>query len=223
MRYVIAFAMAAVMLLAAGVSADPLPPATQPAAPDLQLSKPVRDNGADFEAVAQAKWVVPPLNGKTTIEMGLKVTNRTEKMLRINVFDTVQIHMEDLQGLPLDCVKVRDATFIPEPLLLKSGESQVISRKATLAWIENARGLRLSGPDGAGGTWHIDIPQPGKYPLRFSHANNDERLKSVLARPAKHAVDPKEAPFWMGKITTPEMTVEVVEVPTQAPAVNAGR
>ncbi|MGA2498657.1 MAG: hypothetical protein ABSH20_13005, partial [Tepidisphaeraceae bacterium] len=181
------------------------------------------ENGADFEAVTQAKWVVPPLGGKTTIELGLKVTNRTEKMMQINVFDTVQIYMDDLQGLPLDCVKSRDATFIPDPLLLKSGESQIISRKATLEWVENARGLRLVGSDGAGGHWHFDIPQPGKYPLRFTCVNNEDRLKSVLARPAKHAIDPKEAPFWMGKVTAPEMTAEVVELPAQAPAAREGK
>ena len=218
MRYVIAVSLIAMMLVVRGTTADPAAPATRPAALELQLTKPVRENGADFEALAQVKWAVPPLGGKTTIEMGLKVTNRTEKLMQINVFDTVQIYMEDLQGLPLNCVKMRDATFIPSPLLLKSGESQVISRNATLTWIDDAKGLRLSGPDGAGGNWHIDIPQPGKYPLRFTHANNEDRLKSVLARPAKRTIDPKEAPFWMGKVTTPEMTVEVVEVPVPMPA-----
>ncbi len=218
MRYVIAVALVAVMLVVREASADPAPATTQPAAPEVQLSKPVRDNGADFEAVVQAKWVVPPLGDKTTIELGLKVTNRTEKLMRINVFDTLQILMDDLQGLPLNCVKVRDATFIPDPLLLKSGESQIISRNATLTWIENAKGLRLMGPDGAGGHWYIDVPQPGKYPVRFVYANNEDRLKPVLARPAKNAVDPKESPFWMGKVATPEMTVEVLEVPVPAPA-----
>jgi hypothetical protein len=221
MRYVIAVAV--VMLVVRGASAAPLAPTTQPAAAELQTSKPIRENGADFEAIAPARWVVPPLGGKTTIDLGLKVTNRTEKMMQINVFDTVQIYMEDQQGLPLNVTKVRDATFIPAPLLLKAGESQIISRQAVLQWIDNAKGLRLSGPDGAGGTWHLDITQPGKYPLRLVHANNEERLKAVLARPAKHAIDPKEAPFWVGKVSTPEMVVEVVEAPAQAPIAKDGK
>lgn len=219
MKFVVASAVAMLMVIHAATAA----PATQPAGADVEFSKPARENGADFEAMAQPKWVVPPLDGKTPIELGLKVTNRTEKPMQVNRFDTVQIRMDDSQGMPLVCVKTRDATFIPEPLVLKAGESQIIARTASLEWIENARGVRLTGRDGAGGTWHVDISQPGKYSLRFTCSNSEEQLKSVLARPSKHVIDPKEAPFWMGKVVTPEMTVEVVEVPLQTPAAKTGK
>ncbi len=162
-------------------------PATQPAA--VVTSEPVTENGAEFQTVAQARWPVPAAGEKSEIQLGLKVTNRTEKMMQINLFDTMQVVLEDSRGTELRLIRMRDATFIPDPLILKSGQSQIIARNAALEWMEEGKNLRLIGPDGAGGNWHFNGPKPGKYMMRLAFENNEDRLRSVLARPAKGVID----------------------------------
>ena len=136
--------------------------------------------------------------------------------MQFNVFDTVKVVLQDAKGNELQCMAERDKTFIPEPLILEPRESQTVYRNAILEWSEDRKSLRLSGSDGTGGHWHFDGLKPGKYTVHFVVENNDDLLKSVLDRLAKHVIDPKEAPFWMGKATTKEMAVELVETPEKA-------
>ncbi len=84
---------------------------------------------------------------------------------------------------------------------------------ARLEWSGDGKSLQLVGSDGAGGRWHFDDLRPGKYTVHFTCSNSEDLLKSVLTRPAKHVVDRKQAPFWMGTVTTKEMAVELVETP----------
>jgi hypothetical protein len=175
----------------------------------------VKENGAEFQTVAQTEWPVPPVGEKSEIRLGLKVTNRSGRWMQINVFDTVQVVLKDSHGMELHGIKERDATSIPEPLFLQPHEGQTIYRNATLECSADANHVRLMGSDGAGGNWHFDGLHPGTYDVGFVNESNDHTLQKVLTRETRHALDPHEAPFWMGKATTQEMKVEVVEPRTQ--------
>ena len=94
-------------------------------------------------------------------------------------------------------------------MILTSREGRTTYRNATLQWSQDGKSLRLSGSDGAGGQWHLDGLHPGQYTVRLVMENNEDRLKSVLDRPGKHAIDPKNAPFWIGKVTTKDLAVEI--------------
>ena len=73
----------------------------------------------------------------------------------------------------------------------------------------------MNGPDGAGGNWHFDGLKPGQYTVHLVYECREDSLKFVLARPTKHVIDPKEAPFWMGKVTTASLAVELAAPPVQ--------
>jgi len=176
----------------------------------LQASEAVKENNAEFQTVARPKWLIPAIGARSDVQIGLKATNRTGKWMQVNVFDTVQVVLEDPHGTQLQCVRERDATSIPEPLVLEPRESRTIFRNATLEWSQDGKFLRLIGPDGAGGNWHFDDLKASKYTVHFVYENNEERLKPALNRTPRHFIDPKEAPFLMGKLTTKDLAVEAV-------------
>ncbi len=177
----------------------------------VQASEALKENGAEFTALTKTRWAVPAPGAESEVHLGLKVSNVGGRWMQINTFDTVQVVLEDSLGKELSCIHARDATRVPEPLVLQAREGRTLYRNAVLRWPQDGKGLRLSGPDGAGGEWRFDDVKPGKYTVRLVYTSNEEALKPVLDRPAQHAINPKEAPFWTGKVTTRGLVVEVVE------------
>jgi hypothetical protein len=195
------------LLLLAGVARAALP-TTQPI---MATSDPVRENGIEFQAVAQAHWPVPAAGEKSDIQTGLKVTNRTERVVKVNLFDTVRIVLKDSAGRSLPLLGGRDRTTYPDPLVLAAGESKTIARNAALEWLKAGDGLRLIGQDGTGGVWYFDGLKPGNYTLSFEYENSEQMVQNLPNRPAPHAIDLKAGPYWFGKAKTKEAAVEIVE------------
>ena len=183
-------------------------PTTQPIA---AATDPVRENGIEFQAVVQARWPIPAAGEKTEIQLGLKVTNRTEKVVQINLFDTVQIVLKDATGRSLPIQGGRDRTTYPDPRILAPAEAGTIARNASLEWLKNGDGLRIIGRDGTGGIWYIDGLKAGKYALSFEYENTEQMVRDLPNRPAPHAIDLKAGPYWYGKVKTKEAEVEIVE------------
>ena len=179
----------------------------------LQASEGDKQNEAEFQTVTRPQWILPVRGAKSEVQIGLKVTNRSQQSMRMSVFDTAHVVLEDSQGIYLSCKMSRYYTVIPDPLLLQPGESRTIYRNATLEWASDGKSLRLFGSDGAGGTWHFDDLKPNRYKVHFDYEVNDERMKPVLDRIAKSVTDPMHPPFWMGKVTSKELAVEIVEAP----------
>ena len=69
----------------------------------------------------------------------------------------------------------------------------------------------LTGSDGAGGIWQFDGLKTGKYSLSISYANTPEDAARIQALPAKHAIDPQAAPFWIGKARTKPLAIEITD------------
>jgi hypothetical protein len=183
----------------------------------IQTSEAVTEKIADFQTVTRARWVIPAAGAKSEVQIGMRVTNRTNTWMQINVFDTVEVVLEDSQGMKLRGLKSRDGTHVPEPLIFQPRESRTIYRNATLEWSPDGKTLRLTGPDGAGGMWQFDDLKPGKSTVQLICQNDEQKTKSALDGPAKHVIGANEAPFWMGNVTTKGLPVEIVGAPSAKP------
>ena len=177
----------------------------------VQMSEPVIEKNAEFQTVARPHWLIPVIGATSEVQLGLNVTNRTGRSMQINGFDTVRAVLTDAHGTELQLMQQRGRTIVPEPLVLTSRESRTLYRNATLEWSDDGKTLRLGGSDGAGGNWYFDGLKPGRYSVHFVFENGEGMLRPVLGRPAKHAIDPNEAPFWMGKVITKDVVVEVAD------------
>ncbi len=154
----------------------------------VKASQPVQVNGVEFQVVAQRVWT---LNDGTSIPLALKITNRTDKALQFNLFDTVSVIFKDASGKQLKIDGGRDRSAMPAPLLVEKGQSGTIDRTAKLE--RKDKGYRLTGPDGAGGIWWFDDLKAGTYSVSIGYENTQ-----ALAG-------------WVGKVVTKELAVEIVE------------
>lgn len=166
-------------------------------------SEPVRVNGVDLQAVADARWRMPEHGAEREADLGLRVTNRTDKPLPFNLFDTVWVRMNNAAGKALQMDGGRNGTRRLPPLLVEVGKSQTVSRKAKLVWGNDRASLRLIGYDGTGGVWYFDALGPGKYTIRFDCENTQEA-------PVPQPGEAPAPPYWIGQATTQPVTIEIL-------------
>jgi hypothetical protein len=134
-------------------------------------SKPVRVEGAQFEALAPARVLMPAANGTADCDLGLRITNVSDKPEAFAVSDVIRPRLYAADGKEVSMSMGRDGTPKPLPSAkLAPGESWTWRPEATLSWTTDPkRGgraeLHLSGPDGRGvpGFWWFDGLQAGKY------------------------------------------------------------
>ena len=60
------------------------------------ISKPVQVNGVDFQVVAEQKWLVPEAGKTRLIDIGLRISNRTDTDLEF--FDMLELHLATAEG-----------------------------------------------------------------------------------------------------------------------------
>jgi hypothetical protein len=183
------------------VAASPSKP--REPAKDAKLSDPVADNNVEFQAFAPPTWTLPAPGAKTRIELGLKVTNNSDKPIQFNVFDTISISLKDANGKEARARFMRDSTFVPPALTINKGDAALVFRDATLD------GATLSGQDGSGGVWTIDGVKPGTYTLLIRYACDEKAWAPLKNRRATAVVDPKAVPFYVGTATTKDLAIEV--------------
>jgi len=181
--------------------------------PTPQVSKAVRGNEADFQLVAPVIWLAP--TGKddpTFVPLGLRVTNRSSKPLQLNLGDAV--HLVDATGKELPIKRDRDAGFPFKAPLVQKDQSVTIDRHASLEEGTRFDTFRLGGSDGLAGVWWFENLTPGKYTLYMTYHNTPEATQRTLKAFEKPTVvDPKEAPFWLGQVTTEALAIEIKEKP----------
>jgi hypothetical protein len=156
---------------------------------------------------------VPPTGGRQPVEVGLVVTNPTDKALLFNLFETLRPGLKSADGKPIAGVGIRKKTFVPAPLLAGPGKSETLLRQAHLGWQPDGKDLSLAVPDGAGGTWYFEGLTPGKWLLHFEYEDTNETLAFFL----RQCPQWKEQPlaFWGGKVTTKDVEVEITPPPTE--------
>lgn len=173
-------------------------PSAKPAAP---VQEGFRVNGLSFEVLAPAVVLTPEDAKPTPVSLSLKVTNGTDAPVTLNVFDTITIHMNDAAGKELRIDGGRDGTRKVPPVVVEKGKSVTVERNAELKLLDGKPGqYRLIGSDGAGGIWYFDGLKVGTYSLAMVYENS--------------LASPKDAPYWVGKASTKEATVEISDKPS---------
>ncbi len=175
--------------------------------PGVKESEAVRVNGLDFQIVAPMIWIIPAEKQATAIPLALKVTNHTEKDVRLSLMDTIDINLKDAAGNYVGRSGARDDTKSPAPLLIGKGQSASVTENAKLVHAGGKPGtVSLTYQDDTGTVWYYDDLRPGKYTLSASYAN--EGLDKDAG-----------PPLWVGKATTKELAIEISDrVPATASA-----
>lgn len=213
----IASLLSVVVILSVAAWAEP--PASKPAASQPtnspRDSQPVQVNGVDFQIVARTVWVLPDGNAVTSIPLALKITNHSDKALQFDLCDTVSVHVRDASGKELN-ILVRLADQLKDqlirPLLVDKGQSVTIDRTAKLKL--EGKAYDLSGPDGAGGVWSFVDLKPGRCTVSFAYEST-QAAADILKKTLPLGNDP----FWIGKVTTKDLAVEILDRPVNANAV----
>jgi RNA polymerase sigma factor (sigma-70 family) len=166
----------------------------------LVESKAVEIKGLKFVALVEERVAPPPKDGERDFEIGLRVTNVTDKPLALRTFDVVRPRLYFVSGkrvVPLDMECGRNGTPKPTPpAVLQPGASWTWRPGARLGWTKDGTALRLHGPDGRGvaGVWWFTLSQ-GRHRLTIEHANTNAKQDDVG--------------LWVGTATTDEATFEV--------------
>lgn len=163
-------------------------------------SQPVRVNGVDFEALADTRWTTPAPGKTAAVAVAFRITNRSDKELTFNLFDTLGLRIKAADGKELARKAARDATRPVPPIQIAAGKSETITWRPELSWLPDGKTLRLSGGDGSGTVWSFDGLVAGKYSLSFGYQNKVEQVRIL-----KNA-----QPFWIGTLQTDAVEVEIV-------------
>src|SRR5262249_49428843 len=139
---------------------------------------------------------------------GLRLTNRGEKTLLFNLFDTLKLGLKSADGTPIKYEWVRLRTAVPRPVVLGKGETTTVYIDAQLRWRGETPALQLGGVDPTGGFWHFDKLAAGKYLLHVEYENT-EKTQADFLKFGKF-VTRRPLVFWLGKAITPDVAFEVV-------------
>jgi hypothetical protein len=127
------------------------------------------------------------------VDIGFRISNPTKKDLVFNLFDTLDLSMQDADGKGLTTLGGRKATSPAPPVHVPAGKSKVVSWGAELEWVAEGKVLRLRGSDGSGGIWYVDDLKAGKYRVDLHYANEE-----------------KDDGSWLGEVQTETVEVEIV-------------
>jgi RNA polymerase sigma factor (sigma-70 family) len=174
----------------------PAPKGDPPAArdKDRKESKAVNVDGVEFRAYVQGTCVVPRPGESRPIDLGLRITNKTDGPLFFSLLDTVRLVLKTAEGMELRMDGGRkNAPPQRVPVPVAAGESLDVSRASRLEALGLRAGLRLGGREGTGFDWYFDGLRPGKYVLSVRYEGE------------------KGGICWPGKAETEGVEFEIVE------------
>lgn len=187
-------------------------PAVEPTAKEEGLA--VENEGAVFEIVLPERdWAIPenePGSSGATIELGLQVTNTTDKPLRFNGFNTLEPELATPDGEEVHrwegqqgSLRHRQAQASDFPLV-EPGASVTLSLRADLFWpmLESPSLMfRWWHASGAPGRYFEGL-KAGPYEVRLVYENRAEALE--VESPGHQVLDDN---VWTGRIVTPFVPV----------------
>jgi RNA polymerase sigma-70 factor (ECF subfamily) len=179
---------------------------------DVAESEAVRVEGLSFVALAPKRTLTPLAGGTRDLDLGLRVTNVSDKPLALSGFDVIRPRLYAAGGKELEMNSGRNGLpRPPAPAVLAPGASWTWRPEARLEWAAGDISiLLLRGPDGRGvdGSWWFTVKE-GKYRLAVEYANSNARQNDVS--------------LWVGRATTKEVEFEIVtrenREPGEKPAV----
>jgi len=188
----------------------------QPVTPyeEMVKSKPVEINGLAFVAAVQAQWLAwNPPSGQDPVEVQLLITNTTKKDLIFKVFDTFGLIIKDANGKEVPLGGGRDGTLRTKPVLIRTGDTYCLSRKASVGWSDEHH-HSFSYADGTGSWFNGKGLAAGKYSLAFGvgakGTNND--MQEFIKR---YGFTGEVPGVWEGEGKTNEVAFEIVDPPAE--------
>src|SRR5262249_42303067 len=149
-------------------------------------------------ALVPRRIAVPAGGAPRDVDLGLRITNLSDKVVTINVSDVIRPWIfNGVDGGKLGASIGRDGKPVPlSPVTLAPGASWTWQPRAKLDVTTDRATLRLSGPDGLGvpGFWWITTLKVGKHRLGIDYANVATKQSGI--------------PLWTGKVTTEEAEFE---------------
>ncbi len=166
---------------------------------DAAESEAMRVEGLNFVAVVPKRVATPPAGGRRAFDLGLRVTNVTDKPVALSTFDVIRPRLYTAGGKELVMDGGRNGSPRPSPpVVLAPGASWTWRPEARLEWAAGDISiLLLRGPDGRGvaGSWWFTLKE-GKYRLAVEYANRSPKQGDVS--------------LWVGKAVTREVEFEIV-------------
>ena len=211
----IAFVVPLLLVTSGFVQANP--PAKQPTAKNEGLA--VEKDGVVFEIVVpEQDWSIPenkPGSSSAYLKLDLQITNKTDKPLRFNGYDTLCPELVTLDGKevhrwdgPQATRRHRQPNENDFPLV-EPGKSVTLPLQADLFWptLEDRtlmfRWWHASGNAGR----YFDGLKPGPYKIRLVYENPHKT--SDVEYPKKKVLG---GSTWTGRIVTPSVQVSLREV-----------
>jgi beta-lactamase regulating signal transducer with metallopeptidase domain len=191
------------------VAAAPVADVTQPSAPVEPIT--IEKDGVLFELlVPDRTWTIPENRPRrrTSVKLGLRVTNKTERALRLNGYETLAVEIIGPDGKAPPSRRGKETYPRKESdcPLVKPGESVAFSLlDAMLTWQDDKLQFQGIGPP-IGGFWHFaDDLKPGRYKLRLRYENGrDEFQLGTVPETVLKDV-------WTGDATPPLVEISLVE------------
>jgi uncharacterized protein (TIGR03067 family) len=176
------------------VSLTPRAAAREQKDDNMAESEAVRVQGLSFVAL-----VPKGVSRLGEVDLGLRVTNVSDKPVALSVNDVISIRLVSLAGERTGMNRGRDGLPRPKPpVMLQPGDSWRWRSGARLVRAGGDRStIQLEGPDGRGvaGFWWFAAMKEGKYRLSIEYANSNARQGEVA--------------LWVGKATTKEVEFEI--------------
>jgi uncharacterized protein (TIGR03067 family) len=162
-------------------------------------SRAVRVDGLEFVALSPVGVAPAPVGGiRTQVELGLRVTNVSDKPVALGTFDVIRPRLHTADGKELRMDGGRDG--LPKdtpPALLAAGASWTWKAQAKLQWMNDRSSLRLYGSDrrGLAEFWSFSPLKPGMYQLAIEYTNRNPKQDDTA--------------LWVGTATTKEVEFEI--------------
>jgi hypothetical protein len=171
-------------------------------------AEPVEQNGLQFVAATEAKWVCfnPPL-GEDPIQIQLLIRNVGKQPLLFSTFDTFGLSLKDAAGKMIQPHGGRDGTLRVKPVTIDAGASCCLARQATLRWNSDGKTRTLSYFDGTGSVATFGPLPAGSFTLSFWCV----RSPADALLPQEGIAMRSPIPEWFGKIATNEVPFEIVD------------
>lgn len=164
---------------------------------ECEDSDAVEVDGICFETLVPERVLTIPNkeNVKTSIQFGIRVTNKTSTSYRFIFFYLLpELQTEDGQSVKL--AYARNVTKAPSEsdfLLANPGESLTYFIDAKFSWYDYK--LRIGGYARDGGVWHFDNLKLGTYRIRFTYQNLSAVKRLYRGKTIKG--------LWTGLVSTP--------------------
>ena len=176
----------------------------------------VKKDGVVFEIVLPERdWSIPenkPGSSSAFIKLGLQITNKTDKPLRFNGYDTICPEMvtPDAKEVhrwegPQGTLRHRQPQEIDYPLV-EPGKSATLSLQSDLFWPtleQRTLMFRWWHASGSPGRYFDDL-KPGPYKVRLVYEN--ERKSLEVENPNHKVLNDN---VWIGRVVTPFVRVSL--------------